>query len=131
VAAAAWMKTHAPVHARIVSDPDTDLVEWSYAQETVVAAFPTWKLTFRASGPTRQGEVEARRYHIQYLVVDKLMYQEVSALGYVYSIYEPGAFSDPRPVPASAYEGLLHTSWLRLVYSNPQIAIFKLVTGQQ
>ena len=131
LAAAAWMRAHAPSHARIASDPDTDLVEWSYAHETAVEAFPTWLLTFGAHGLTNQDESEARRYHLQYLLVDKLMYREVSTQGYVYSVYEPGAFSETKPVQSSAYAVLVHTRWLRLVYSNPQISIFQLVTGEE
>ncbi len=130
LAAAEWMRTHAPAHARIASDPDTELVEWSYAHETVVGALPTWLLTFGTRGLTSRDESEARRFHLQYLIVDKLMYRQLSAQGYVYSIYEPGALSESRPVPASAYAALLHTGWLPLAYSNSQVAIFRLVTGK-
>ena len=130
LAAAAWMRAHAAPGARVTSDPDTDLVQWSYADETVIGAFPTWLLTFGVERSATEAAVEVDRYHLQYLIVDKLMYREVSAQGFVYSVYEPGAFSESKPIPFSAFEALLRVRWLRLEYSNLQMAIFSVVAAR-
>jgi len=128
--AASWMRLNAP-GAVIASDGDTEVVQWAYGNTlSASAAFPTWELTFAGArlGPVAQREVS--QYRVGYLVVDKLMYHETSARGYLYSPQEPHAFHES-PVPVASYERLLTASWIRLVYSNPQIAIFKLLPPMQ
>ncbi len=125
LAAARWMRSHHP-KARLVSDPDTSLVEWVYGGATPVPAFPTWDLTFAGA---RLGVRTARlveKDRIGFLVVDKLMYHELSQQGPVYNAYEPHAYGHARPIPISAYTRLTTTRWIRLVYQNSQIAIFRL-----
>ena len=43
---------------------------------------------------------------------------------------EPHAFHES-PVPLASYGRLLTAGWIRLVYSNPQVAIFKLLPPLQ
>ncbi len=123
LSAATWLRKHAS-GARIVSDTNTDVVQWAYGDVTPVH-FPTWQLTFAGAALGARVEAQVRRYRVDYLVVDRLMYRERSAAGYVYSPKEPHAFSEG-PVPASAYNRLLHTKWIHLVYSNRQVSIFAL-----
>ncbi|MGA2804927.1 MAG: hypothetical protein ABSF89_11140 [Acidimicrobiales bacterium] len=128
--AASWMRLNAP-GAVIASDGDTAVVQWAYGGTlSAPGAFPTWELTF---GGARLGSVaqrDVRQYRVGYLIVDKLMYHQTSARGYLYSPTEPHAFHES-PVPLAAYERLVTASWIRLVYSNPQIAIFKLLPPAQ
>lgn len=121
--AAHWLKVHAP-GAKITSDSDTEDVDWAYGQAEVVR-FPTWTLTF-SSQPIRPA-VRYRAEHdgVQYLVVDKLMYHEASSGIYIYASGEPNKYGRG-PLPISFYDKLLHTSWLKLVYSNSQMSIFRL-----
>jgi len=124
--AASWMRASAP-HAVIASDGDTEVVQWTYGgTQSAAGAFPTWELTFARAELGAPAREEVRRYRVSYLVVDKLMYHETSARGYLYSPEEPHAFHES-PVPAASYERLFAARWIRLVYSNPQIAIFKLL----
>jgi hypothetical protein len=124
--AASWMRANAP-GAVIASDIDTEVVQWAYGGTTSVSgAFPTWDLTFEAARLGSAARREVAQYKVGYLVVDKLMYHETSTSGYVYAPQEPNAFHE-LPVPWASYERLLATSWIRLVYSNQQIVIFKLL----
>lgn len=86
---------------------------------------PTWRLTSSTSPLGRSVQATVMSYRIQYLIVDKLMYRETSALGFIYSLAEPHAF-DEKALPESAYRNLLKTGWMKLTYSNSQMAIFRL-----
>jgi hypothetical protein len=123
LAAARWMGSHHP-GVRIVSDPASSLVQWEYGDVTPVS-FPTWELTF--GDPNRKSVRKLlRAEHVQYLVVDRLMYREVSPTGYIYSSIEPGAFHEPHPLPIQDYYQLSTAPWIRSVYVNHQMAIFRL-----
>lgn len=128
--AASWMRAKAP-GAVIASDGDTEVVQWAYGDtRSAPGAFPTWELT---SAQARLGSVAqraVRKYRVGYLVVDKLMYHETSSRGFLYSPEEPHAFHES-PVPLASYGRLLTAGWIRLVYSNPQVAIFKLLPPLQ
>jgi hypothetical protein len=124
--AASWMRANAP-GAVIASDIDTDVVQWAYGDtRSASGAFHTWKLTFAGESLDSAATQQAvRKFGVDYLVVDMLMYHETSVRGYIYSPDEPHAFHES-PVPQASYKLLLSASWISLVYSNPQIAIFKL-----
>jgi hypothetical protein len=124
--AAMWMSANAP-GAVIASDSDTEVVQWAYGgTRSASGEFPTWELTFADARPDGAERKAAREYGVKFLVVDRLMYREVSTTGYVYSPEEPHAFHES-PVPVAAYDRLLRASWMRLVYSNRQMAIFRLL----
>jgi len=119
--AASWMRLNAP-GAVIASDGDTEVVQWAYSGTLSAAgAFPTWELTFAGARLGSVAQREVRQYRVGFLVVDKLMYHEPSARGYIYSPQEPHAFHES-PLPSGVLRaGCLQLSWIRLVYSNPQI----------
>jgi hypothetical protein len=124
------MRLNAP-GAVIASDGDTEVVQWAYGGTlSASGAFPTWELTFAGARLGSVAQREVRQCRVGFLVVDKLMYHEPSARGYIYSPQEPHAFHES-PLPLESYERLLTASWIRLVYSNPQIAIFKLLPPMQ
>lgn len=122
VEAARWLKRHAP-GARIAADVDTDVVQWAYGGARPLP-FPTWKLTFPTQPLTVAAAGLAGAAGLQYLVVDRLMYRQASADGYLYSPEEPGTYGT-RPLPDAAYANLLATPWLRRVYVNSQMTIFR------
>jgi hypothetical protein len=129
LAAARWMRSHHP-KARFVSDPDSSLVEWVYGGATPVPAFPTWDLTFPGARLGIRTAKLVEKNRIGFLVVDKLMYHELSQQGPVYNAYEPHAYDHERPIPVSAYTRLTRTRWIHLVYENRQMAIFRLEPRQ-
>ncbi len=128
--AASWMRLNAP-GAVIASDSDTEVVQWAYGGTlSAPGAFPTWELTFGGAMLGAVAQRDVSRCRVGYLIIDKLMYHEASARGYLYSPTEPHAFQES-PVSPAAYQRLMTASWLRLVYSNPQIAIFKFLPPAQ
>lgn len=125
LAAASWLRTHTP-GARIASDLDTDDVQWVFGHAHPLTGFPTWMITFphRRLPVSTAGEAQAD--HLQYLVVDRLMYREASFIGYVYSAWEPDGYH-AHPLPAASYDNLFATPWLEPVYQNRQITIFRVL----
>lgn len=127
----AWFATHAPAGARFVSDPDVAVGLISYTDIQVVSTFPTWLLTESTHAVSNSLLAQLSHQHIAYLVVDSRMYTQLPARGYIYQPYEPGAFSEQRPPPVTAWATLMHQPWARQVCTSGSLVVFELLPQVQ
>jgi hypothetical protein len=124
LAASAWLESTAGPGARLVSDPNTAANMVLYAKATFVRQFPTWWLTFVTGSTDPRVVSQLQADDVQWLIVDRRMYTQVSLTGTIYNGNEPGAYAHTAPLPSSAWQSLTQQAWAHLAYSNSQIAIF-------
>jgi hypothetical protein len=126
---AAWFTAHAPSGTRFVSDPDVAVDLISYTDEQAISTFQTWLLTESTGQVPASVLATLGHEHIAYLIVDRRMYSQVPARGYIYEPYEPHAFAEHQPVPIAAWSALQRQPWAKQVYVSGSLVVFQLTPG--
>jgi hypothetical protein len=126
-AVTAWIAAHAPVDTPVLASRYASFDIGSYGRMATVspsARFPVWDLFVKAGPVSPAVLVQLYESRVRYIVVDWRMATVRPALGYWFTVDEPGAGTD-RLYPAFALDRFNCLPWLRATYGAGPLTVYQ------
>jgi hypothetical protein len=122
-----WIAAHAPGDTRVLADRYASFELGSYGRMATLspsATFPLWDMFIKETPITPEVLKELYDSKIRYIVVDARMATARPALGYWFTVDEPGANSN-HLYPASALARFNCLPWLHATYGAGPLTVYQ------
>lgn len=126
-AVGAWIAAHAPIDTRVLADRYASFELGSYGRMATLSpspTFPLWDMFIEKTPISPRVLKELYDSKVRYLVVDTRMATVRPALGYWFTVDEPGANSNRR-YPASALARFNCLPWLHATYGAGPLIVYQ------